>query len=138
MKKNRDGLINSDHWATPDYIYNPLNEEFMFDFDPCPLYSNFDGLTIEWGERNFINPPYNRKDKEAFIERSYQMWLKGKICVLLLPISTSTKVFHEIILPNAEIRFVRGRIKFKGINTFGDYVESGTPKHDSMIVIFKH
>ena len=56
---------------------------------------------------------------------------------MLLPVSTSTKVFHEIILPNSEIRFIKGRISFEGINTFGERVGEGKkPMHDSMIIIF--
>ena len=62
---------------------------------------------------------------------------KGKCCVMLLPVSTSTKIFHHHILPNKkEIRFVYKRIKFKGINTKGEYVETKAPMHDSMIVVF--
>ena len=26
--KNRDGLENNDHWATPKELYNELNKEF--------------------------------------------------------------------------------------------------------------
>jgi hypothetical protein len=57
---------------------------------------------------------------------------------MLLPVSTSTKVFHEIILPNAkEIRFVRGRISFEGFNTFGEKTtQKDKGMHDSMVVIF--
>lgn len=56
---------------------------------------------------------------------------------MLLPVSTSTKLFHEHIKPNArEIRFVRGRIHFLGTNTKGKYVTDKAPMHDSMIVIF--
>lgn len=62
---------------------------------------------------------------------------KGKICVMLLPVSTSTKIFHEHIQPNAkEIRFVKGRIKFHGTNTKGEFVNNKPPMHDSMIVVF--
>jgi len=67
---NRDGLVNSDHWETPEWLYNKLNEEFNFDFDPCPLHADFDGLKIEWGGCNFVNPPYNRVDKPKFIQKS--------------------------------------------------------------------
>lgn len=42
-------LKHSDDWATPAYIYDPLNVEFGFDFDPCPLNATFDGLSIDWG-----------------------------------------------------------------------------------------
>lgn len=135
--KNRN-LINSDNWATPKWLYDKLNEEFNFDFDPCPLHSDFDGLAIEWGKRNFVNPPYSRKLKEAFVLKAIDQTKKNNsINVLLIPVSTSTKLFHEHILPNQfEIRFLKGRVKFCGINTMGEYVDNKAPMHDSMIVIF--
>ena len=135
--KNRN-LEHSDHWATPKDFYKNLDNEFNFDFDPCPLYADFDGLAIEWGQRNFINPPYSRKLKDAFVKKAITEAKQGKLCVMLLPVSTSTKLFHDYVLPNAkDIRFVRGRIKFCGVNTFGNYVDNKAPMHDSMIVIFE-
>lgn len=137
--KNRN-LQHSDNWKTPDAFYNILNSEFNFDFDPCPLNHDmaWDGLEIEWKQRNYINPPYSRKLKEAFVMKAIAESKKGKVCVMLLPVSTSTKLFHDHIKPNAkEIRFVRGRIAFEGQNTFGEKVGKGSsPMHDSMIVIF--
>ena len=139
--KNRN-LEHSDNWETPEWLYEELNSEFNFDFDPCPINlgeipPEKDGLLINWGERNYINPPYSRELKESFIRKAYEESLKGKLCVMLLPVSTSTKIFHEIIYPNAEIRFLKGRVKFKGINTFGEYVTGNSPMHDSMVVIFR-
>lgn len=140
--KNR----NIDHvndWATPKDFYNKLNDEFNFNFDPCPMNHkemNWDGLhsDSDWGERSFINPPYSRKLKEAFIVKAIEESKKGKLCVMLLPVSTSTKIFHDYILPNKkEIRFIKGRIKFLGVNTKGDYVTTKCGMHDSMIVIFQ-
>ena len=62
---------------------------------------------------------------------------KEKLCVMLLPVSTSTKIFHDVILPNAkEIRFVKKRISFEGINTKGELVKNKCGMHDSMIVVF--
>ena len=51
--KNRN-LEHSDNWATPKEFYNKLNNEFNFDFDPCPLcYEEItpekDGLLVDWG-----------------------------------------------------------------------------------------
>jgi site-specific DNA-methyltransferase (adenine-specific) len=137
VAKDRSGDQVNDHWATPNWLYNKLNAEFNFDFDPCPLHANFDGLEIEWGGVNYINPPYNRIDKPKFIQKAYEEWKKGKTCVLLIPSATGTKQFHELILPNAEIRFLKGRVSFKGFNTKGEYTEKNKGKHDSMIVIFK-
>lgn len=135
--KNRN-LINTDNWATPKEFYDKLDKEFHFDFDPCPLRSKKDNLKTEWGGVNFVNPPYSRKLKEAFVLKAIEESKKGKICVMLLPVSTSTVLFHKHIKPNAkEIRFVEGRIRFAGINTKGKYVTNKAPMHDSMIVIFK-
>ena len=137
--KNRN-LKHSDNWATPKEFYEKLDAEFHFDFDPCPLEASFDfdGLVIDWGKSNFVNPPYSRKLKEAFVRKAVEESRRGKLCVMLLPVSTSTALFHEWIKLNAtEIRFVRGRIPFEGINTFGKKVGKGSaPMHDSMIVIF--
>jgi len=142
--KNRN-LNHSDNWGTPKEFYNKLNEEFNFDFDPCPLNKeqitdDKNGLLIEWGNSNFINPPYSLKLKEAFVVKAIEESKKGKLCVLLMPVSTSTKLFHEKILPNAkDIRFVERRLKF---STFDENGNLYTPKnggmHDSMIVILKN
>lgn len=139
--KNRN-LNHSDNWATPKDLYDKLNDEFNFDFDPCPLNEDEitpdkDGLLIDWGKRNFINPPYTRKLKEAFVNRAVEFANQGRLCVMLLPVSTSTALFHDVILPNAkDIRFLRGRVKFEGINTYGERVTNKAGMHDSMIVVF--
>lgn len=129
---SKTGVKGHNNWATPQDFYDKLYEEFTFDFDPCPLNHNLEewnGLEIDWKERNYVNPPYSRKEKEEFIRKAREEQLKGKLSVLLLPVSTSTKVFHEVILPHAEIRFVKGRLKF------GDAKGSGT--FDSMLCIFR-
>ena len=139
--KNRN-LEHSDNWATPKEFYNKLDQEFNFDFDPCPLNLDVitpenDGLLIEWGLSNFVNPPYSRDLKEKFVIKAIEESKKSKLCVMLLPVSTSTKLFHDHILPNQkEIRFIKGRIKFLGINTKGEYVTNKAPMHDSMIIVF--
>ena len=136
-------LKHSNNWKTPEYLYNELNAEFNFNFDPCPLNEgeitkDNDGLLIDWGTSNFVNPPYSRKLKEEFIKRAVYFKSIGKSSVMLLPVSTSTKIFHEVVLPNADdIRFLKGRVKFEGINTFGVKVTNSAGMHDSMIVVFK-
>ena len=152
--KNRN-INHSDNWATPPYFLKELNNRFDFNFDPCPLnhdLSKWDGLKIEWKERNFINPPYSRNLKELFVNKALQESKKGKLCVMLLPVSTSTDLFHNVIKPNAnQIIFIHKRIPFIGINTKGQYVNwhlwdkeppgnsvkiKSSGMHDSMLVIF--
>lgn len=58
--KNRN-LNHSDQWATPPELYKQLDDEFHFDFDPCPLFDgeippNKDGLLIEWGGVQLYQP----------------------------------------------------------------------------------
>ena len=136
--KNRN-LDHKDDWKTPQDFYDKLNKEFDFDFDPCPYMHDmsWNGLEVEWGQRNFVNPPYSRKLKEAFILKAIEESKKGKLCVMLLPVSTSTMIFHDHILPNKkEIRFIRRRLKFSGYNSKGEYVDNKCGMHDSMIIIF--
>jgi hypothetical protein len=135
--KNREKC--HDDWATPQPFYDRLNERFHFDFDPCPLNHDmsWDGLQVEWFKSNFINPPYNQASKEAFVLKALEESRKGKLCVLLLPVSTSTKLFHDIILPNAtKIEFVRGRIPFMGQNAKGQWVNYSTTQRMKEEVIF--
>ncbi len=141
-------INNDNNYATPPEFYNELNKEFNFDFDPCPYNEGViinDGLKIDWGKSNFVNPPYSQKLKEQFIIKGIEEMKKGNISVFLIPVSTSTKLFHDYIKPNAsEIRFIKGRIKFGKIddneefylplNKYGK-TQSGTK--DNMIVIFK-
>jgi len=137
--KNRN-LNNHDDWKTPDYFYKILDKEFNFNFDPCPFKHDlikWDGLEISWKSRNFINPPYSRKLKEAFVKKAIEESKKNKLCVILLPVSTSTTLFHDYILPNTkEIRFVKTRIKFIGINTKGVCVNNNVGMYDNMVVVF--
>ena len=92
----------------------------------------------------FVNPPYSQKLKEEFVKKGIKVMKKGKLCVFLIPVSTSTKLFHEWIKPNAtEIEFLKGRIKFGKLDGNGNFYiplnakgkeQSGTK--DSMIVVF--
>jgi hypothetical protein len=137
--KNRSS-VESDNWKTPTEFYNKLNEVYKFEFDPCPYnhdLNDFNGLEIEWKKSNFCNPPYSRTLKEAFVLKAIEKQKKGNTTVCLFPVSTSTKLFHNHILPNAKkIEFIKGRIKFEGYNTKNELVKNKTGMFDSMIIIF--
>lgn len=102
----------TDNWKTPDSIYEALNSEFNFDFAPCPLNMNpeFDGLKIEWGNKNFVNPPYS--ELKAWCKKAYEESLRGKLVVMLIPSRTDTAAWHEYVMKAKQIRFIRGRLKF--------------------------
>ena len=114
---------------TPDDLYKILDNEFHFNFDPCPINPKFDGLIVDWKKSNYCNPPYN--NQKAWVEKAYNESLKNKICVMLLPARTDTKLFHDFIFKKAyEIRFIKGRLRFKQYKNSAPF--------PSMIVIFKN
>ena len=112
MNKVHFMSLRSD-WTTPEDFYIGLNKEFNFNFDPCPSNSSFDGLNIDWEDRNFCNPPYGRQIT-AWIKKGYEESFKGKLVVFLIPSRTDTRWWHDYIMKADEIRFIKGRLKFGG------------------------
>lgn len=86
-----------------------------------------DGLSQKWDGVCWCNPPYGRKVKD-WVLKAEQSAKDGAIVVMLLPARTDTKWFHDYILGKAEIRFLKGRLKFGGANNSAPF--------PSMIVIF--
>ncbi len=129
------GLTSSikQDWKTPKALYDELNKEFNFDFDPCPINPSFDGLLCDWGLRNYVNPPY--KDVSQWIIKALNELEKGKMSVFLIFARTDTKYFHQYLYKkdNIEIRFLKGRLKFLDINDIGKYPAPAP----SMIVIMR-
>jgi hypothetical protein len=82
-------------------------------------------LEVEWADRTFCNPPYSRKEKEEFIRKALKESLKGKLAVMLIPASTSTKIFHDLIKVYAKVEFIRGRLNFEGIDGDGNWCNPG-------------
>lgn len=131
MKKLLKPLFSSasDRWATPAAVYEALNREFRFDCDPCPLDGEGDGLSplfFPWaGRRVFCNPPYGRT-----LGHWLQRGPEADVAVFLIPARTDTRWFHDIVLPKAaEIRFLRGRLKFGGCKNSAPF--------PSMVVVFR-
>lgn len=116
---------NTDQWATPQDFFDKLDAEFHFDLDPCADETNHktaryftkeqDGLSQNWGGcRVFCNPPYGR-DIGKWTQKAYQESRKpNTLVVMLIHARTDTKWFHEWVYGKAEIRFIKGRLKFGG------------------------
>ena len=133
-----------DDWETPVDFFNKLNEEFNFTLDPCCVNETAkcnkfytkkeDGLKQSWeGETVYCNPPYSRKTKATtgqsdWIKKCYEEGQRTTV-VMLLPSRTDTIAFHKYIYHHAEIRFIKGRLKFVGAEHFAPF--------PSMIAIFK-
>ena len=130
----------TDNWATPQDFFDSLNEEFHFTLDPCANEENHkcdlfftkeqDGLTKDWGEHVvFCNPPYG-KEIANWVRYSYEQSQKpNTTVVMLIPARTDTRYFHDYIYGKAEIRFIKGRLKFGDATTAAPF--------PSMVVIYR-
>ena len=116
------------NWKTPKYVYDYLDEEFRFVLDPCPPKPKFDGLEIEWSDKNFVNPPYSRSTIGKWIKKGIEEQKKKHYSVFLIPSRTDVKWFYKMFEHATEIRFVVGRIKFVGAKSSAPF--------PSMIVFF--
>ena len=112
----------SEEWPTPAAFYEQMNTEFRFTLDPCATPENAkcrkfyskteDGLRQSWGRHVvFCNPPYGRSMRE-WARKCYEASVNGATVVLLAHARTDTRWFHEWVYGRAELRFVRGRLKF--------------------------
>lgn len=126
MKKIPMTSIRQD-WRTPKSFYQALDAEFDFDYDPCPPKADFDGLTLEWGQRNFVNPPF--KKIAQWIKKGFEEYQLDHTVVFLIPARTDTKWWHDYCMKASEIRFIKGRLH---------YDDSKNPApFPSCIVVFK-
>lgn len=121
-------LTHHHAWETPRGLFDALNAEFAFTIDLAASSENAllpryydeaaDALMQDWSsERGFLNPPYDRRRQNWFVEKAAFEAARGALVVVLIPARTDTVLWHETILPKAtEIRFLRGRIRFGGTN----------------------
>lgn len=108
-------------WATPQDFFDRLNTEFNFTLDVCALPDSakcenyytpeIDGLSQPWEGVCWTNPPYGREIGK-WMKKAYEESLRGAVVVCLVPARTDTKWWHEYAMKAAEIRLVRGRLKF--------------------------
>ena len=128
----------TDLWETPQYLFDKLDSEFYFDADVCALPDNAkckkyytpeqDGLSQPWTGVCWCNPPYGREIGK-WVEKAYNSAKDGALVVMLLPARVDTRWFHDYIYNKAEVRFIRGRLKFGKSKNSAPF--------PSMIVVFR-
>src|SRR3990167_834926 len=111
----------TDEWETPQDLFDALSVEFEgFGTDVCATKENAkvlhyfskeqDGLKQDWTDLDcWMNPPYGRQIGK-WVEKAATGGAKR--VVALLPARTDTRWFHNWIYGKAEIRFLKGRLKF--------------------------
>lgn len=147
-----------DEARTPPSLFKKLDDRFHFLLDVacttenCLTYRGifrdigFDALTLDWhGELDynghlkkyepiFCNPPYSRGNIDRFIKKGYEESLKGATVVMLLPMDSSTKVFHEYCMKASEWIIFVPRVKFLRPNGIPF---DGSPKFGSFACVFR-
>ena len=111
-------------YCTPQDFFDELDQEFHFVLDAaateksakCRRYYTpaENGLEMPWscgGGGVFCNPPYGR-EIGRWVRKAWEEAKRGITVVLLIPARTDTAYFHNYIYGQAEIRFVRGRLRF--------------------------
>lgn len=125
------GKIHSNfrsEWATPQWLYDELNQEFGFVHDAAASADNAkhrsywaeddSALDRDWsayfprGSWIWCNPPYGRGMID-WLDRAVASASNGVGVVMLLPANTDTGWFHDLVVPYAEVRFLRGRVQFE-------------------------
>jgi len=126
------------YWLTPPELYRQLNDEFAFTFDPCPYPKpdNFDGLDAEWGESNYVNPPFGvvlhkgkKKGATAWARKCIEESKKGKKVVMVYPIDKWVLMLLEA---GAKVRNLRD---VKWIATEDGSVGPGTGRHIACFIL---
>jgi phage N-6-adenine-methyltransferase len=125
---NKEVMFSSrtDLWETPQGLFDELDAEFHFDLDVCASPENAkceryytteqDGLSQDWNGVCWCNPPYGREIGK-WVKKALMSSFGGATVVMLIPARTDTKWFHDYILHRAEVRYLRGRLKFGGAKT---------------------
>ncbi|MFU0834105.1 MAG: phage N-6-adenine-methyltransferase [Lactiplantibacillus plantarum] len=124
---------NKEDWETPQDFYDRLNTKYHFEWDlaasddnaKCSCYFTRDDNSLEqdWEGLSgnlFLNPPYGRELK-LWVKKAATTGLKDKQnLVMLIPSRTDTSYWHDYIFNHAEIKFLRGRLKFEVDGVSGD------------------
>lgn len=126
------------YWLTPPDLMADLQSEFAFDFDPCPYPKpdDFDGLTCEWGQSNYVNPPFGavihqgkKKGMTAWVRKAIAEHEKGKRVVMVYPID---KWVLMLVKAGAQIRNL-GDVKW--LATEDGSAGKGTGRHIACFVL---
>jgi hypothetical protein len=117
------------YWLTPPELMESLQREFQFDFDPCPhpRPEAFDGLIVDWGQSNYVNPPF--KVPTAWVRKAITENAKGKRVVFVFPID---KWVHLLFEAGATVRNLRD---VKWCSTEDGKPGKGTGRHIAAFIL---
>ena len=131
----------SHEWETPPEFFRALDDEFRFALDAAASLDNtlcthfysqdVNGLLYDWTWADgpvWVNPPFGSAIGK-WVRKSYDQSQDGATVVMLIPARTETRWWHDYVMRSAEIRFVRGRLRFSGSNVNAPF--------PSVVVVFR-
>lgn len=133
-----NGEDGKHYWLTPPALKAELQAEFNFDFDPCPYPKpdDFCGLSAEWGQSSYVNPPFGsvivngkKKGPTAWARKCIAENQKGKRVVMVFPID---KWVLMLLGAGAKVRNL-GDVKWCA--TEDGSTGKGTGRHIAMFVL---
>lgn len=135
-------------YETPPELYNKalmIAGADEFDLDVCCSRKNipakkhyicgkYDGLKNDWEKLNWCNPPFD--ECKQWIKRAYEEQDLGNETIMLIPVRTETKYWHDYILFNPDVIIYWLRKGYEFINpTTG--ISCGVFKNALALVYFK-
>lgn len=127
------------YWLTPPDLMAQLQAEFGFDHDACPFPKpeDYNGLTAEWGQRTWVNPPFGsvmmdgkKKGPTAWARKAIEEHRKGKTVVMVFPMD---KWVHYLLNAGAELRSL-GDVKWLATED-GSAAPRGIGRHTMAFVL---
>ncbi len=117
-------MVNeNDNWETPPLILEDMMKKYNIHptLDVCATKQNTkfpkyfapeqNGLSQEWNEDFFMNPPYSKINE--WMKKAYDQHRKYNVNALILVFAkTSVKWWHEYVEGKTETHFQKGRIRF--------------------------
>lgn len=122
------GILESapGHWLTPpDVMAHLVRHWGPFDFDPIPFPrpAGYEALAVEWGQRNYVNPPFRGKPgPTAFVRKAIAEQAKGRSSLLVLPVQS----YVNLLLEAGATAFSLGRIRWLHVET-GEPMRNPSP-----------
>ena len=130
--ENAGGIVQTNEWYTPPYIFERLNIKFNIDVSTVkgglewiPAEKHFDqeidGLKQDWEGLVWCNPPYGRQTP-IWLEK----FIKHGNGIALLNARTDTIWYQEYATKSDIICFIKGRLTFYTHNKIPAKSPSGT------------
>ena len=148
-KQATKGRSNRQGWTTPEKLYREIERRYSgggFTFDAactqanakcpngCAIDLGVDGLVADWEGRVWCNPPYD--EIAPWVGKALDELAAGNVerVVMLLPARTDQGWFHDLVLPEGRIHWIRGRVAF---DPPPGATRSSAAFEASMVVVFE-